>query len=99
MTSPYNISPTVSPFPDAASHFGEKIGSSTRGDETGIFLEVQAPTTKLKDFEPASVPLPAPDEEEEAALSTQSSSKDISTRSNDKTTHFPAARKTNTQML
>jgi hypothetical protein len=85
---PHNASSTSSFIPRAASLAGEEVNRSRRDAGVAISFQTSAYSTSSENIEPASVSLPVPDEAEQAALSTQSGSEDISIHDNEEQEAF-----------
>jgi hypothetical protein len=88
MAPPHNASSTSSFVPRAASLAGEEVNRSRRDAGVAISFQTSAYSTSSENIEPASVSLPVPDEAEQAALSIQSGSEDISIHDNEEQEAF-----------
>ncbi|KAE9362810.1 hypothetical protein N431DRAFT_475646 [Stipitochalara longipes BDJ] len=82
MASPHSTPSAISYIPRAASHIDEGVGSSARNERIAVSPEILASTTRSNNIEPASVPLPVPNEAERAALSMHSGREDINIYNN-----------------
>ena len=72
MAKPHNALSTSSFILHTASYVGEEGDRSARDEGIAISFQTSACSTASKSIEPASIPLPAPDEAEKVTLSMHS---------------------------